>query len=449
MRALVFLGLALATLTACSPARQFTASGGAPLGSAEMPLAAEMPHLGVGAGKGKIQHVVIIVQENRSFDDMFHRYPGADTADTAQTSTGQTVRLHPVSLGRDYLVDHSAKSFLAACDGSPPGRNCKNDGFDLEFTQGGPDNPQFVYVPHDESKPYFDMAHEFVLADRMFTSQIDESFTAHQYLIAANAASTVDLPTNIVFWGCDGGKTDTIQTWTKDREYGPSRIVCFDHRTLADELDEAGLTWRFYTSKVLGDGGTWSGFDAIHHIRYGPDWRNVITPQSLVLEKVRHRLDAVTWVTPTCENSDHVGCGSTTGPAWVANVVNAIGESKYWNSTAIFVMWDDWGGVYDHVPPPYEDYDGLGFRVPLIVISPYAKQNYVSHVQYETASILRFAEDQFGLGQLAASDARATSPEADCFNFAQAPRAFVPIQVPQDAEFFEHQPLDPRPPDDD
>ncbi|MGA7354433.1 MAG: alkaline phosphatase family protein, partial [Candidatus Cybelea sp.] len=127
--------------------------------------------------------------------------------------------------------------------------------------------------------------------------------------------------------------------------------------------------------------------------------------------------------------------------------VNTIGESKFWKSTAIFVQWDDWGGLYDHVPPPYEDYDGLGFRVPLLVISPYAKQNHVSHVQYETASVLRFAEDLFGLGQLAAADARATSPAPDCFDFHQEARAFVPIKAPKNRRFFINQPGDYRVPD--
>ena len=104
--------------------------------------------------------------------------------------------------------------------------------------------------------------------------------------------------------------------------------------------------------------------------------------------------------------------------------------------------------MYDPVPPPHKGYDGLGFRVPLIVISPYAKQNYVSHVQYETASVLRFAEDLFGLVQLSDSDARATSPADDCFDFSQKPRKFVPIESPEDTAFFLNQPEDPRIPDD-
>ena len=118
-----------------------------------------------------------------------------------------------------------------------------------------------------------------------------------------------------------------------------------------------------------------------------------------------------------------------------------MGKSKFWDSTAIFVQWDDWGGYYDHVAPPFQDYDGNGFRVPLLVISPYAKKNYVSHQQFETASVLRFAEDLYGLPQMAAADARATSPAADCFDFTQQPRPFVPIKAPYSAEFFHPPPV--------
>ena len=102
--------------------------------------------------------------------------------------------------------------------------------------------------------------------------------------------------------------------------------------------------------------------------------------------------------------------------------MNTVGESKFWNSTAIFIQWDDWGGLYDPVAPEYKDRDSLGFRVPLIMLSPYVIHDHVSHVQYETASVLRFAEDLFGLGQLAPADKRATSPAADCFDFSQSRR---------------------------
>jgi len=452
LRSVVAAVIAASVLVACSITPHSpppAAWGTLPLAAVGTPLEAARRGLESPVSKGKIQHVVIIIQENRSFDNLFQGYPGADTVPSGKNSKGQTITLLPVSLATKYVIDHSAAAFFAACDGNPPGQNCKNDGFDQEQQMQGPPNGQYVYVPQSESAPYFDMAHEFVVADRMFTSQLDESFVAHQYLIAAQASHAVDLPFS-VYWGCGGGGSDYVQTLTKSRGYGPNESPCFNHPTLGDELDQAGLPWRFYTNKITGDGGEWSGYQAIRHIRYGPDWKqDVITPQTKFLHDVKQgSLAKVTWITPICANSDHPNCGGGTGPEWVASLVNAIGTSRFWYSTAVFVLWDDWGGLYDHVPPPYEDYDGLGFRVPLLVISPYAKQNYVSHVQYETASVLRFAEDQFGLAQLAASDARANSPAADCFDFSQAPRPFVPIASARGSDYFMRQVDDHRPPDD-
>jgi len=401
-------------------------------------------------GAGKIRHVVYIVQENRSFDDMFQGYPGADTVSSGEDSSGGTIALQPVSLKTKYGIDHTAGDMFAACNGTGklPGTNCRMNGFNNEPEYDGPLNGQYAYVPHVESKPYFDMAHEFVLADRMFQSQLDESFVAHQYIIAAQAKSSVDIPTSS--WGCGGGPTDSVQTITQQRAIGKSQRPCFDYNTLGDELDKAGISWRFYTSQyTLPFSGFWSSYQGVRHIFYGPDWsKDVRYPQNKFLLDVRHQLAGFTWITPMCDDSDHPACGGGFGPSWVTSLVNAVGESKFWDSTVIFVQWDDWGGLYDHVPPPYEDYDGLGFRVGLLVISPYAKKDYVSHVQYETASVLRFAEDLFGLGQLSAADARATSPAADCLDFSQAPRKFVPIKAPKDTAFFLHQPNDPRIPDD-
>ncbi len=120
----------------------------------------------------------------------------------------------------------------------------------------------------------------------------------------------------------------------------------------------------------------------------------------------------------------------------MASVVDAIGESPFWKSTAIFVMWDDWGGWFDPVKPVYEDYDGLGFRVPLLMISPYAKRGYVTHVQYETSSVLRYIEDTFGLPQLAASDERANNPATDALDYGQRPRAFKKIRGAKPASYW-------------
>src|SRR5579871_3869297 len=396
-------------------------------------------------GAGKITHVIYIVQENRSFDNLFQGYPGANTVPSGMNSSGQTITLQPSSLKNVYVIDHSAYAMFAACNGtgSVPGTNCQMNGFNNEYTFGGPTNPQYVYVPHDESKPYFDMAHEWVVADNMFQSQLDESFVAHQYVIAAQAQGSVDLPYGPL-WGCPGGPGDLVGTITQTRSlYGPYQQACFDYTTLGDELDKAALSWRFYAARygndAGGNSGTWSAYQAVRHIFYGKDWkRDVISPNWRFITDVhRGYLANFTWITPVCAESDHLECGGGYGPSWVSAIVNTVGQSKFWDSTAIFVQWDDWGGFYDHVAPPYRDYDGNGFRVPLLVISPYAKKNYVSHTQYETASVLHFAEDLYGLGRLAAADTRANSP-ADAFDFSKKPRPFVAIKAPYPAKFFIH-----------
>jgi len=439
-------------------------AGGGPSGPAALPAADARRALALvsrDVASTKISHVVIIVQENRTFDNLFAGFPGADTQSYGYDSVGQKIPLRPVSLDTTWDLEHSSSGFIAACDGqgSFPGTDCKMDGFDKESVGCGspgephcPDaHPQYSYVPHSETKPYFDMGKQYVVADRMFESNFDgSSFVSHQYLIAAQASSSVDIPEGGP-WGCDGGGNARVATVTQQRQMGGLISPCFDNETLGDELDAAGLPWAFYTSTVAGDGGLWSAYQAIKHVRFGPDWKkDVKVPQTRFFSDVSQgKLRAVTWITPTCENSDHAGCGSKSGPAWVTSLVNAIGKSKYWNSTAIFIMWDDYGGWYDHVGPKLVDYDGLGFRVPLVVISAYAKKGYVSHVHYENGSLLRFIEDRFGLATLSASDARANSPERDCFDFGKPPRKFVPIAAPMTQRDFELQPPDLRPPDSD
>ncbi len=410
-------------------------------------------------GLSQISHVVIVLQENRSFDNLFQGFPGADVQSYGYTSNGKKIDLQPVSLAAPWDLGHNSVSYFAACDGqgSFPGTDCKMDGFNREVktcgSRGEPpcpyQYPQYGYVPHSETKPYFAMASQYVLADRTFTSNFDaSSYVSHQYIIAGQAASTVNYPATT--WGCDGGPKDTVPTVTQTRGYGPRLQACFDYRTLGDELDAAGVSWGYYTSSLEdGSGNLWNAYQAVKHIRYGADWTNdVISPQTRFFDDVKNgKMRAVSWIMPTCRTSDHASCDSISGPHWVASLVNAVGKSKYWNSTAIFIMWDDYGGWYDHVPPPLTDYDGLGIRVPLMVVSAYAKQGYVSHTQYEHGSLLRFIEDRFSLARLGATDVRANSPADDCFNFSAPPRAFTPIPARLGAADFERFPPDPRPVD--
>jgi phospholipase C len=395
-------------------------------------------------GAGKIKHIVYIVQENRSFNNLFMDYPGAYTRSWGLDSKNRRIKLQPEGLAAYYVIDHSAAAMFSACNGTGalPGTDCRMNGFDREVAFGGPPKyPQYVYVPRGETRPYWDMAHEWVVADHMFQSHLDESFVSHQYVIAAQADSAVDLPYGA--WGCGGGKYDLVATITHERNTnGPPEQPCWDYTTLGDELDKAGLTWRFYASKYgsasSGSGAYWSSYQAVRHIYYGPDWKkDVISPNWKFITDVRKgKLANFTWITPVCADSDHVNCPGGYGPSWVSALVNTVGQSKFWNSTAIFVQWDDWGGTYDPVKPPFEDYDGLGFRVPLLIISPYAKHGLVAHQQYETASVLRFAEDLWGLPHMAKADKRANSPAIECFDFNGKPRPFVKIDAPKPPSFF-------------
>ncbi len=384
-----------------------------------------------GTGAGKIKHIVYIVQENRSFDNLFQGYPGANTVSEGEISTGKKVKLVPVSLAAWYVLDHSAQAMFLDCNAPKdvlPGTHCRMNGFNREQTINAPKDvkyPEYVYVPHTESAPYFAMARQGALADNMFQSQLDESFIAHQYVIAAQANWGVDLPYGP--WGCSSGGGGSVATITKERTIGPDESACFDYTTLGDELDSAKLSWRFYAAtygSASSDGGAyWSGYQAVKHIYDGPDWKkDVISPNWKFITDVRSGyLANFTWITPECDDSDHVNCPDGYGPSWVSALVNTVGKSKFWDSTAIFIQWDDWGGLYDHVPPPYKDRDSLGFRVPLVMLSPYAISGHVSKVQYETASVLRFAEDLWGLKQMAPADKRATSPAQDNFDFNQQP----------------------------
>ncbi|MEO6990529.1 MAG: alkaline phosphatase family protein [Candidatus Baltobacteraceae bacterium] len=409
----------------------------------------------VRARAGKIQHIVIIIQENRSFNNLFMGFPGAMTSNTGVQCDGhgntQHVNVTAVPFEAGFDVGHGLVDFNAAYDGG------KSDCFNLERyipspvvtpSPGPTATPlasfMYAFVPRKETRQYWAMAKKYTLGDEMFQSNIDASFTAHQYLIAGQAQNSVDIP-NMQPWGCDAPTGQMINTITPNRQLGPKQGVCFTYPTIATELDAAHLTWRYYApaTSPLQLGGIWSAFDAISQVRNGPEWAtNVISPETNIIHDVQSgTLENVTWVVPDLLNSDHSGNayqGSNGGPAWVTSVVDAIGKSQFWNSTAIFVVWDDWGGWYDPQSPQYVDFDGLGYRVPLIAISPYARLNHVAHTHYEFGSILKYIESTWRLAPLAASDTRAAPFGKDVFNYKQAPTPFTPFASPDEFERFSH-----------
>jgi phospholipase C len=390
-----------------------------------------------------IRHVVVIMQENRTFDNLFHGFPGADSAQTG-SNMGAVVPLSPVPLATPYDPNHKHTAWWTAWD------NGQMDGFGIAQTSPIPPLYAYSYVPSSQIQPYWTMATQYTLGDRMFQSNSGPSFVAHQYMIAGQSADSDENPSSEL-WGCDAPAGSTVALVGPNGTDLPGVYPCFDYQTMADLLDAAGIAWRYYAPPTdVNPGPAWSAYEAIHHIFFGSDWsRNVISPQTRVLTDIaKGKLATVTWIVPDYAHSDHAGIyGSNEGPDWVASIVNAIGSGPDWKSTAIFISWDDWGGWYDHVPPQEIDNMGPGFRVPLIVVSPYAKHGYVSHQVYETASLLTYIEKNFSLPNLGTRDATANDL-SDCFDYSQTPAPFVPIQTSVTAETLLHE-KSSGPPDDD
>jgi phospholipase C len=411
------------------------------------------PAGGNSPGGPAIQHVIIIVQENRSTDNLFHdpklMAKGADIASYGVNSLGQKIKLLPIKLSADYDINHEHPSFVLQYD------NGKMDGANLVRTYCGscPTNPQFKYVLGKDVAPYFQMAEQYTFADEMFQTNQGDSFPAHQFLLSGTSAPTA---TSDLFdadgivanykhanWnmGCEGPSGELTPLIDPAGDESSWVFPCFDHPTLTDLLDNANLSWLYYTavSKSI-----WTAPNAIAHIREGEDWAKVVLPQTQILVDIAQgNLPNVSWVTPTEQSSDHPWMNTGVGPSWVAAIVNAVGSSPYWSNTAIFVTWDDWGGFYDHVAPPIYDSYEYGFRVPLVIVSPYAKKAYISHVTHDFGSILHFVENNWGLPSLGYADSRADDL-SDCFDFAQRNVRFHKIAAPHDADYFLNAPTLPE-----
>jgi phospholipase C len=416
----------------------------------------------VHSGSNPIQHVVIMIQENRSFDDLFATYPGADGATYGyylpkvngggRKRTKITLKEQPLA-GLD--VNHARRDFLNDYhNGAMDGFNFAN----IDGLNGPAGKYPYQYVNPSQIQPYWTLAQDYALADEMFQTQGSGSFTAHQDLIAGATAGTwnsitgslVDYPNNSINWGCTAPKGTVTNILTPQLKYlkdqGPFPCLTYPKGTLRDVLDAKSVSWKYYAPKYITgtSGALWNAFAAIDAVYHGPEWKtNISMPETNIFNDITNsQLPAVSWVIPDQVNSDHPHSFSSKmqGPSWVASVVNAIGTSSYWNSTAIIVVWDDWGGFYDHkVPPFFGNAGGLGFRVPMLVVSPYVPAGTIANTQYEFGSILKFVEQTFGLGSLGTTDARATSI-GNIFKFKMKARSFHVIKADHSRAYFMHQP---------
>jgi phospholipase C len=403
-----------------------------------------------------IKHVVFLIKENRTFNNYFGSYPGAAGSTTGKTFDGKTVPIKPAHDIQPHDITHGFASGMYAINGGAM------NGFNI--IKYGEDLSGYVQFHRDGLPNYWSYADHFTLADHFFTSMYGPTFPEHIYAIAASAngitdnKETTDHPNSycddptehVPHFREDLSKKD-IKTIMQLEEHAADKIpdnliriaqyweqiqACIDIPVLPDELTKAGVPWKYYANV-----NQWqNALQAIRHVRFGPEWRNVDTPESF-LKDIRHQqLPAVSWLIPPEAYNEHPGNAKTdpvsvcAGENWTVEQINAIMKSDYWPSTAIVVVWDDFGGFYDPVPPPHVDIMGYGPRTPALIISPYTREGSSAqggsiddHV-YDFSSVLAFIEQSHGLDPLTERDANA-DPLSGAFDFSSPPH-LAPVVLP-------------------
>jgi phospholipase C len=370
-----------------------------------------------------IQHIVFIIKENRTYDNYFGTFLGGDGATHGTISTGQVIPLGHLPDRTPRDIDHSFNAAVTGIDGG------RMDRFDR--IQGANVNGDYLaYTQFVESDipNYFTYAKNFVLGDRMFSSLTGPSFPNHLYTVGAQSGGAINNPAK-GDWGCDAAAGTTVQVMDATGKIS-TQFPCFDFTTLTDSLQTAGLTWKYYAPTKGEPGYIWSILNAVQHIRNTQLWTTNVVPETqFVTDALNGNLPNVCWIV-SGSTSEHPPDSSCVGENWTVQQINAIMQGPDWNSSAIFLTWDDFGGFYDHVAPPKVDNFGFGPRVPLLIISPFAKQGFVSHTQYEFSSLLKFAERRFNLPALTTRDTDANDM-TDAFDFSQSPRAPMILQTRQ------------------
>ena len=433
------------------------------------------------------KHIILIIQENRTVDNLFGSNPtfepGVDIATSGVTSKGKVIPLQPEPLTSCYDPAHSHTAFEGEW----------TIGFDIEeySVHAGctvPADAAYGYVDNSagQVQPYFDIAEAYGFANRMFQTNEGTSYIAHQFLFSGTSAPKTDSALMMDNSGdisgggvgCAALKAQRVKVLGPDGKIdGPPVFPCINHPTMSDVLEANGVTWRYYTPKM---GGAWSGPDSIKHICgpvpynsehdacEGADYAahmSLGNPAQVLTDIANCDLQNVTWVIPTAQDSDHAGSNDGSGPAWVASIINAIGDQTtcpggedFWKDTAIFVTWDDWGGFYDHVAPfnvrlatsvhdlKWGDGETYGFRVPLLVVSAYTPAGYVDNGTQDFGSLLYFIEQNFGLGFIGPgtstftkyADYQAAVRGASLKGFftRSTPRPFIQIPSPLPPSYF-------------
>jgi phospholipase C len=399
---------------------------------------------GVLAARGKIEHVIFIIKENRAFNQYFGAYPGAEGTTEGKLFDGTTVKLRPAPDVQPHDITHGFNSALFSINGG------KMNGFNR--IGSGEDLSGYTIHSRETMPNYWAYADRFVLADHFFTSMFGPTFPEHLYTVAAQAYGIVDNKTNV---DTEGSYCGDPQEYTKrfrdgltkaqiaeimrledeithdypDNLYRIARYwedirTCIDIPVLPDFLERRGISWKYY---ALPD--KWmNALQAIRHIYNGPMWEKVQPPDNFARDAANGELPAVSWLIPPEGLNEHPGAGQSVcaGENWTVRQINAVMESDAWASSVIVLVWDDFGGFYDNVPPPHYDIMGLGPRTPALIISPYTRQGenpeggHVDKTVYEFSSVLRFIEILHGIKPMTNRD-RNADPLTGALDFSQPP----------------------------
>ncbi|HTP56464.1 MAG TPA: alkaline phosphatase family protein [Thermoplasmata archaeon] len=335
-----------------------------------------------------ISHIVVVLQENHTFDNYFGTYPGADGI------AGTPIRL-PTSPGGLPSVAPSHSPVLTPADltHSWAAAHEDYDGGKMDgFVYGEGSAGSLVYFERGDLPRYWAVADRHVLCDRYFTSAMTESAPNHLYLVA----------------GTSGGIRDDAVPAT------------LSFPPIFAQLDSRGISWKVY--------GFTSWYERFAYVQETPGAKTrFATGTAFATDLAGGELPDVAWIIGAPGGDEHPPANVQAGQNSVADdILNPLGRSPYWSTSAVFITWDDYGGFYDHVPPPQVDAFGYGFRVPCLVVSPYARSGYLDHTVNDHTSILKFIEERHGLSPLTARDA-AANDFAEAFDLTAPPKPFVPV----------------------
>ncbi len=448
-------GTASRTRSVATPSRTAVVTGATSAGAFVAP-----------AGIHKIKHVIVLMQENRSFDSYFGTYPGADGIPAANGQFTVCVP-DPVTKGCDKPYNNTSDSNLGGCHGD----SCiptvedggKMDGFVASAEQFSYPTDVMGYEDARQIPNYWKYAQNFALDDHFFTASLGWSLPQHLYLVSGWSALCSTTAASSCTNDILGPQTPAQQQSAVSQALstGKSNI----HSSWTDItylLHKYGVSWRYYietgsqvdcvdgnvakcppTAASYKTPGIWDPLPIFSDVQQNNQISNVQPIDSYFSAASAGTLPTVTWVEAGGPNSEHPQIGGIhEGQAFVTNVINAAMRGPEWNSTAIFLTWDEWGGFYDHVLPPTVDKNGYGIRVPSLVISPYAKKGYIDHQQLSGDAYLQFIEDDFlnGARLDPATDGRpdprptvrenssALGNIVNDFDFTQTPRA--PLILP-------------------